>query len=84
MAITVPNPPYKTPVTDDRGLMAPSWVSWFREVFNRIGGNVALSNTELAGGSSESLGTLSAAVAALQNDVASLELNSDFDQGPVL
>lgn len=48
MANPVPPIPFKVPLTDDRSsLLSPAWAAWFRELFNRIGGTDASSNTVL-------------------------------------
>jgi hypothetical protein len=80
MAVTVPNPPYKTPIADKSGFMSPSWIAWFREVFRRIGGSVALSNEELADLPALELAAVEADITALQSDVTSIQ-NVNTSQG---
>lgn len=63
MAEVVPPLPYKTPMVDSRGMLTEPWSKWFRQVFLRIGGTTALSNTELT----ENLDT-----AAIEADIATL------------
>ena len=57
MATIVPPVPYKTPVLDQNGFLAEPWSKWFRQLAERVGGTVALSNTELAGSPSTLIGT---------------------------
>lgn len=45
---TVPPLPYKQLLAGDDGLVSAPWAKWFRQVFERIGGNIALTNNELA------------------------------------
>lgn len=71
MAVSLPPAPYKTPVVDRTGVMSNAWIGWFREMFIRIGGNVAPSNDEL--GTSADVTTLQNQVATLQTQVTVLE-----------
>lgn len=48
MSKTVSPPPYKITVTDRLGNMSSAWSNWIRDLYDRIGGTVALSNVELA------------------------------------
>lgn len=47
MANAVPPVPYKSPLTDSTGRLTQAWSAWFRELFNRIGGNTASANSDL-------------------------------------
>jgi hypothetical protein len=77
---SVPPVPYKAALVDARGLLTPAWAAWFRQVFTRVGGHDALSNTELAQLPSLSLSDVQADITTLQSDLGSLqnELASDF------
>lgn len=83
MANTVPNIPFKTKVTDDDGYLSQAWVGVMRQIFERIGGSVAQTNTELAstvsGGISTQIAALQAAVTLLQTETSQL---SDFSLEP--
>lgn len=48
MAVTVPKPPLKVPFLDQNGFVSAAWAAWITQVYNRIGGTVALSNEEIA------------------------------------
>jgi len=68
----LPDVPYKTTVLDSRGFLTPTWAAFFRELFNRVGKNIAPSNTDLAGlvdGEAEALGE---AVEVLQEQMISI------------
>jgi hypothetical protein len=94
MAVTVSPPPYKTPVIDNTGMLSPRWSAWIRELFERIGGISAPSNSELD--EVLDLSDVESDIDALEADVALLEtsdtsqntaialLRSDLSQGPVL
>jgi len=73
MAITVPPVPYKTPVTSRDGIMHPVWAAWFRELFLRIGGPIALSNEELETAVDVNLTSVEADISALESSVSSLQ-----------
>lgn len=47
MGISLPPVPHKVPMTDQSGHLNQAWSKWFRDMFVRIGGTVAPSNTEL-------------------------------------
>jgi hypothetical protein len=83
---TLPNPPYKVAGVDRQGYFTPAWMAFFRQAFNRMGGSVALSNTELAGGVSTSIASINAQIVQLQDDVQSLQdLTGDgLSKGPNL
>jgi hypothetical protein len=93
MAVTVPNPPYKTPFLTPSGFLSQPWTIWIRELFVRVGGSVAESNLELA--SSGSLATTNGRVTALETlttthtaQIANLEdlvgTGDGLDQGRAL
>lgn len=73
----LPPIPYKVSVSRPDGLLSEPWAKFFRELFTRVGGIEALSNTELAGGDdgSSSISSLSTRVAALE--VQTNDLNQD-------
>lgn len=62
MANPMPPIPFKSPMTDQNGYMTISWIGFFRELFNRIGGTQSSSNA-----------TLETQVATLQQQVADLQ-----------
>lgn len=47
MANPVPPLPLKTPLADQAGLLTPAWTAWFRELFTRVGGTSASTNSQL-------------------------------------
>lgn len=47
MPNAIPPMPIKNPLEDAQGLMSQPWLAFFREVYNRIGGTSATSNTDL-------------------------------------
>lgn len=69
---TVPPVPYKVAMTDNSGFLTSAWSAWFRQVFVRVGGAVALSNVELENLQEGSLSTIAADIATLQGQVTSL------------
>lgn len=99
MAVILPPVPYKAPVLDSKGYLAPAWTAWFKQFFLRIGGTSALSNTELENLPALELAALEARVTSTETDIAALQLLttsqgttisthttqiSDLGQGPVL
>ena len=92
MSDTVPPPPYKSPVITPQGFLTDVWSKWFRQVFSRIGGSVALSNTQLEALPAASLATVNSRLSALEITSASnttrittLESQvSALNQGPTL
>lgn len=64
MAEIVPPLPYKTPMVDQRGIVSEPWSKWFRQLFQRIGGTEAPSNSEL--GEVLDLSGINADIAALE------------------
>lgn len=80
--IIVQNVPYKVPVTDSSGLISAPWSKWFRQLYDRVGGTIAPSNSQLSGGSLIDLSTLETQVTHLQSQVAALQVNiNDINQG---
>lgn len=91
----VPPIPFKSPIANSNGFLNDSWAKWFRQIFARVGGNVALSNTELAEQRASDLSTLNSDISSLQTitsahdstltDVPSLaQAILDLEQGPNL
>lgn len=85
MSESLPNPPYKTPMIDQSGFLTPAWNKFIFQVFKRAGGNVALSNLELAGLTN----TFTDQIVLIQTDLTNIETalataSNDFNQGPVL
>lgn len=82
---TVPPIPLKTLPLNELGYFSPAWTKWLQFVFTRIGGNIALSNIELATIQTESIDDLEAAVTLLTGRVNNLELEAGgLGVGPVL
>lgn len=44
---SIPPVPYKTPMLNASGFLTGPWSVWFRQIFNRVGGNIALSNADI-------------------------------------
>ena len=74
MANSLPPLPLKTPLTDKNGFLSPAWAGFFVELFNRVGGNIAPSNSEI----NTSTTTIQSQITALQTK------DNDFGQGPNL
>lgn len=77
--------PYKVPIADANGNLSPVWGTWFRDLFDRIGGLSASSNTELNAtltSATSSITTNAALVTSLTARVTALENN--LSQGPIL
>lgn len=90
MAEALPPVPFKTPVINKAGFLSEPWSKWFRQIFARVGGTTALSNTELEALQSSGESGLEDDIETLQSQVASLENQVDevfgtgLGQGPVL
>lgn len=48
MSSVLPPIPHQAPMIDPNGFTTPIWSDWFQKVSNRIGGNIANTNTEIA------------------------------------
>lgn len=89
---TLPPVPYKSPLVDNSGFLTPPWATFFRQVFQRIGGPIALSNIELESLQLQEISGLEDEVDALQVTVSSQStqisnlqtLTNDLGQGPEL
>lgn len=44
----LPDVPFKAKVLDSQGYLTQVWAAFFRELFSRVGKNIAPSNTELS------------------------------------
>lgn len=62
MAETIPPVPFKSPVTDKSGMMTPVWYTFFRVLFNHVGGSTP-----------DQTDTLASQVKTLQTEVSTLE-----------
>lgn len=71
-AKAVPNLPYKSPVINKEGYLTAPWAGWFRDLFNRVGGTLALTNVQLEELQSSDLTAVQADIDALQSTAASL------------
>lgn len=65
---TLPNAPFRTPVTDSNGLFTQAWVGWLTQLFFRAGGNIAPSLSSIG----NSITTIQTTVTALAATVATL------------
>lgn len=78
MAVQLPQIPYKTPLVDKNGMVTDPWSKFFRQLFQRVGGLSALSNTELAGDVNVS------SIQTLTTEINTLEAEIDgVKQGPL-
>jgi hypothetical protein len=92
MAQIIPAIPYKERVLDQNGYLSTAWIGWFRQLFLRVGGIEALSNTELENLPALDLAATNASVTALQTLaiaqgalISTLQGQvSDLNQGPTL
>lgn len=82
--ITVPDIPFKEPMTDARGVITQRWAKWFLQMFERVGGNIALSNGDIEDVFQEQIEDLQADVEVLQDEVSDLVIQDELNQGPVL
>lgn len=70
---SIPQIPYKVPIINQAGFLSPAWEKWFRDVFLRIGGLEALSNTELEALNSDDITEIQADITAIEADVVELQ-----------
>lgn len=90
MAELMPNIPYKAAVTDDNGLLNGPWVGFFKQLFLRVGGNIAPSISDLASESSvtalqSSITSLQSSISIINSNIATINANiNGLNQGPVL
>lgn len=85
----VPPVPYKSPLSNKNGFISEVWAKWFRQVFHRIGGNIALTNIELEDTTSAEVTALDLRVDALEtltlshtSSISNLQENiNDLKQG---
>lgn len=83
MAEDVPPIPYNAPIVNQGGFISDPWGKWFRQVFTRIGGNFAPSNTDLAASLSGQVSEIDDDVESLSERVSSLENQAaGLGQGP--
>jgi hypothetical protein len=70
----MPPIPFKYPISDQSGNLSQTWYPFFRQLFARIGGEVAPSNSENNN-----------QITAIQTSLANLQTEIDgINQGPVL
>lgn len=83
---TVPTPPLKSKAINDDGYFTQAWVAFFSRAFLRMGGNVALTNIELADGQDSSISAIQNDITQLENDVEELQevTGGGLTQGPYL
>lgn len=76
---TIPPLPYKIPVLTPNGLLSDPWAKWFRQIFTRVGGSVAPSNSELADGQTAQLANVLSHVTELESLLAThtITINSN-------
>lgn len=72
MAVQCPPPPILSPIVDKNGVITFAWSQFFTQLFQRIGQGSALSNIELASGSTDQLATITAEIEALNVGVESV------------
>jgi hypothetical protein len=77
----LPAPPYKSQFIGSNGLLSEPWSKWVRQLFQRVGGFSALSNSELADSSvtQDEIDDLEAIV--VLNNTNALSLINDLNQG---
>lgn len=81
MAEVVPPVPFKAEVVNENGYISPAWAGFIKQLYSRIGGPVALSNTDLTTYIG-SIPTLQASVTSLTSTVATLQSRiDDLSQG---
>lgn len=66
----VPPPPYKVPMINKDGTVSAVWANWFRQVFRRIGQEIALDNVQLENIQQDDLSAVQADVLTLQGQAA--------------
>jgi len=66
---SVPEVPYKVPLLNEQGFLNSAWSKWFRELYLRIGGTLALNNVQLEGDVSD----INTTIDTLQADLAAHE-----------
>ncbi len=81
MSQTIPPPPYRQSIQDNRGYLTQAWAQWFQVAFERMGGSKALSNVELGG---TQTGSGSGSIATLQAEIAALQAKIDQTASQVL
>lgn len=82
MAENVPPIPYNTPIAGPRGMISDPWGKWFRQVFARIGGNIAPSNSELSSQLSGQVDEIDQSVESIEQRLTALESTYQLGQGP--
>lgn len=81
MAENLPPVPYKIKFTNDAGFLSDPWAKWFRQLFTRIGGSVALTNADLEA----DIAALEATTATHTSNISSLQTSiNDILQGRTL
>lgn len=65
-ARVIPPIPYNIPIVDSSGRVTVAWSKFFRQIFIRVGENIALSNVELENLENENLEDIESDIAALQ------------------
>lgn len=90
-APTLPNVPYQSQAVEQSGFFSPPWTAFFRELFNRVGKNIALTNTQLEELQAANLATINTEITNLQSlafiqniEITSLQLAiNDLSVGPL-
>lgn len=95
---TLPPLPYRSPLLDNAGYLTQAWSVFFRQLFERVGGSVAPSNSDIVAVSDE-LDALTLTVGTIDSDLTTLEgtvltqaglisalqvVDNDFGQGRAL
>lgn len=89
MSSTLPNVPYSSAIADPSGRLSPPWLNFFKMLYERVGNQKALTNTELAVVQTEAVAAVTAQVATLTLQITALQTQvnqgfNDLGQGPVL
>lgn len=73
MANALPDVPFKDPVLNSGGFLAPVWAAWFREAFNRMGKSIAPTNAELGTAITDDIDQLQTDVSMIQSELNTAE-----------
>lgn len=75
MATSLPQIPYKTKFLNAQGYVSEPWAKFLRDLYIRVGGTTALSNTELAGDTPQdsSVTSLTTRTTAAEADIKGLQ-----------
>jgi hypothetical protein len=86
----LPPIPMKVPLADQQGYMSQPWAKFILQLFDRVGGAIALSNLQLEELQASDLATITATLTSLDTRIDTLEAavsavdGFDFNLGPTL